>query len=122
MDYVDENGKVYKADELSLPAPKSRSYVYCSDTVRTPEYLPYIQGADLIYHESTFLHDMADRAKETFHTTALEAGEIALETQAKKLLLGHYSARYRDLNPLLEEARSVFPRAELSVEGRWFTV
>lgn len=122
FDYVDESGKVYTADELSLPAPLSRSYVYCSDTVRTPEYLPYVQKANLMYHESTFLHDMVDRAKETFHTTALEAGEIAQETHAKKLLLGHYSARYRDLNPLLEEARTVFPNTELSVEGRWFSV
>jgi ribonuclease Z len=122
FDYVDESGTVYRADDLSLPAPLSRSYVYCSDTVRTLEYLPYVQKANLMYHESTFLHDMVDRAKETFHTTALEAGEIAQETHAKKLLLGHYSARYRDLNPLLEEARTVFPNTELSVEGRWFSV
>jgi len=122
MDYVGESGKVYAADDLSLPAPLPRSYVYCSDTVRTADYLPFVQKANLMYHESTFLHDMVDRAKETFHTTAFEAGEIAKETHAKKLLLGHYSARYRDLHPLLEEARSVFPNTELSIEGKWFSV
>lgn len=122
LDYVDSDGKIFTADELSLPAPKPRSYVYCSDTVRTTTYLPYVKDADLMYHESTFLHEMVDRAKETYHTTALEAGEIALETRAKKLLLGHYSARYRDLTPLLHEAQSVFPQTGLSVEGQWFLV
>ncbi|MNN75196.1 Ribonuclease BN [compost metagenome] len=76
----------------------------------------------MIYHESTFLHEMVDRAKETFHTTALEAGEIAKETHAHKLLLGHYSARYKDLQPLLLEAQSIFPDTTLSQEGKWFSV
>jgi len=65
---------------------------------------------------------MVDRAKETFHTTSLEAAEIANEVEAKKLLLGHYSARYKTLTPLLEEAQSVFPATELSAEGKWFLV
>lgn len=122
IDYVDPQGKVFKAEELTLPPPASRSYAYCSDTVRHPIYLSSIQGVDLLYHESTFLHDMVDRAKETFHTTSLEAAEIAKEVGAKKLLLGHYSARYRTLQPLLDEARTIFPETELSVEGKWFLV
>jgi len=65
---------------------------------------------------------MVDRAKETFHTTALEAGEIAKEVHASKLLLGHYSARYKDLQPLLLEAQSIFPDTMLSQEGKWFSV
>lgn len=122
MDYVDDAGTQFSADDFTLPAPLSRSYVYCSDTIRTPTYLPYIQDATLMYHESTFLNDMLDRAKETFHTTALQAGEIAKEAHAKKLLLGHYSARYKDLEPLLEEAQAVFPATKLSQEGKWFSV
>ncbi|AIM35790.1 ribonuclease Z [Sphingobacterium sp. SG20118] len=122
VDYVREDGHVFKADDYTLPGPLSRSYVYCSDTVRTANYLPYIQHASLMYHESTFLHEMVDRAKETFHTTALEAGEIAKETHASKLLLGHYSARYKDLQPLLLEAQSVFQQTMLSQEGKWFSV
>ncbi len=122
IDYVDPEGKVYPANELTLPAPASRSYAYCSDTVRHPTYLSSIEGADLLYHESTFLHEMVDRARETFHTTSLEAAEIAKEAHVKKLLLGHYSARYRSLQPLLEEAKSIFPNTELSVEGKWFLV
>ena len=122
IDYVDPQGKVYAASDLTLPPPESRSYAYCSDTVRHPIYLSSIEGADLLYHESTFLHEMLDRAKETFHTTSLEAAEIAKESHVKKLLLGHYSARYRTLQPLLEEAQQVFPNTELSVEGKWFLV
>jgi len=122
LDYTDPTGRLYPAAELTLAAPASRSYAFCSDTIRTQTYLPYIQDVDLLYHESTFLHDMQERAKETFHTTSLEAAEIAIEVGAKKLLLGHYSARYKDLMPLLQEARSVFPATELSLEGKWFLV
>ena len=122
IDYVDPQGNVHQAAALTIPGPASRSYAYCSDTVRHPIYLPSIQGADLLYHESTFLDEMRDRAKETFHTTCLEAAEIAKESQVKKLLLGHYSARYKTLGPLLEEAQTVFPNTELSIEGKWYLV
>ncbi|UIR55299.1 ribonuclease Z [Sphingobacterium sp. SRCM116780] len=122
MDYIADDGRVFKAADFTLPAPLSRSYAYCSDTIRTASYLPYIQQATLLYHESTFLHDMVDRAKETFHTTSLEAAEIAKETAVGKLLLGHYSARYKDLQPLLAEAQSVFQHSMLSQEGKWYTV
>ncbi|MVZ61693.1 ribonuclease Z [Sphingobacterium humi] len=122
IDYVDAEGNLIPAAELTYPAPASRAYAYCSDTVRSPIYLKAIEGVDLLYHESTFLHEMLDRAKETFHTTCLEAAEIAREVQAKKLLLGHYSARYKILSPLLEEAQAIFPDTALSVEGKWFLV
>lgn len=122
MDYVDPEGNVFKADELTTPPPSPRSYAFCSDTVRDARYLPSIQNVDLLYHESTFAHDMINRAKETFHTTAREAGEIAEQVNAKKLLLGHYSARYRNLEPLLNEARQSFSKTELSIEGKWFLV
>ncbi len=124
LDFTDLSGNVHRSDELTSPAPKSRSYAYCSDTVRIPDYLPFIQGADLLYHESTFLHEMSDRAVETFHTTALEAGEIAAESSVGKLLLGHYSARYKtkELVLLQDEARTAFSNAHLSVEGHWYDV
>ncbi|MGJ1261371.1 ribonuclease Z [Sphingobacterium spiritivorum] len=122
LDYTAPDGKVYKAAELTIPPPPSRSYAYCSDTVRVPDYIAAISNVDLLYHESTFLHEMVERAKETLHTTAQEAAEIAKEAGAHKLLLGHYSARYRELQPLLEEAQHVFKNTQLSVEGKWFSV
>lgn len=122
MDYTDPQGRVHRAVDLTLPPPKPRSYAYCSDTRRDSSYLHSIEGTDLLYHESTFAHDMIDRAKETFHTTAREAAEIAKEADVGKLLLGHYSARYRNLEPLLAEAKQYFASTELSVEGKWFLV
>lgn len=122
LDYQDPWGRKYLCEELTYPAPASRSYVYCSDTRRDDSYLPYIQKADLLYHESTFLEDMKMRAQATFHSTAAEAAEVARITQVKSLLLGHYSARYKELEPLLEEAKAIFPQSQLSIEGRRYLV
>lgn len=121
-DYTSPEGKVYRSDELTYKAPASRSYAYCSDTKPVNDYLEVIKGASLLYHESTFLHELSERAQQTFHTTALEAATVAKTAEVKKLLLGHYSARYKDLSPLLDEAKSVFESTELSIEGNWFLV
>jgi ribonuclease Z len=120
--YTNKEGKSYQPDELTVPADIPRSYAYCSDTICNWQYIDKIKNVDLLYHEATFTHDMLDRALETFHTTALQAGEIAIKAGAKKLLLGHFSARYRDLTPLLEEARSVFQNTDLAIEGVTFTL
>ncbi|MCY4778287.1 ribonuclease Z [Sphingobacterium sp. UT-1RO-CII-1] len=122
IDYTAPDGTVFKAIDYTYPAPKPRSYVYCSDTLKDESYFKAIAGADLLYHESTFLQEMEERAKETYHTTAKGAAEVAVEVGAKQLLLGHYSARYKDLTPLLEEAQAVFPNTMLSEEGKWFLV
>ena len=120
--YTDKNGIVHSAKELTTEADKPKVYVYCSDTVCSWKYIDHIRNADLLYHEATFLNDMINRAEETFHTTALQAGEIALKANVKKLLIGHFSARYRDLEPLLEESRGVFPETSLAIEGKTFMI
>ena len=122
IDYTAPDGQIFSASELTTQPPEARSYAFCSDTVRDPIYLPSIAGVSLLYHESTFLDEMAERALETFHTTAKQAAEIAVESQVSKLLLGHFSARYKYLEPLLEEAQVLFPNVELSQEGKWFLV
>ncbi|PRD54294.1 ribonuclease Z [Sphingobacterium gobiense] len=122
IDYVADDGTVYRAKDLTNPPPRPRSYGYCSDTVMNEDYFEAISEVDLLYHEATFLHDRVERAKETFHTTCLEAAQVAQTVGAKKLLLGHFSARYKDLQPLLDESRAVFPHTELSEEGKWFLV
>src|SRR5690606_25128103 len=122
QDYTAPDGTVHRWQELTIDPAQPRSYAYCSDTVRTPGYLPYIQQVDLLYHEATFLHEMHDRAVATYHTTALQAAEIAAEVGAKKLLIGHYSARYKDLKPRLHESKSVFPDTQLALEGSWYTI
>jgi ribonuclease Z len=120
--FIDKRGKIHPAEELTLEADHPKSYAYCSDTICSWKYLDSIANVDMLYHEATFMNDMLARAEETFHTTALQAGEIALKANVKKLLIGHFSARYRDLNPLLEEARSVFHDTLLAVEGQTFHI
>lgn len=122
IDYIDATGKVFKAEELTVPADVPRSYAFCSDTISTDSYWQYIEGVNMLYHEATFLHDMLLRATETFHTTALQAAQIALNVSAKKLLIGHFSARYKDLLPLLQESKSIFYNTELAIEGKTFEI
>ncbi|WMJ73771.1 ribonuclease Z [Cytophagaceae bacterium ABcell3] len=117
LDLQLEDGSTIKNEEVTLPPKKSRSYAYCSDTIYNESIIPLIQGVDVLYHESTFLHDMLQRAEATYHTTALQAATIAQKAKVGKLLLGHYSARYKDLRPFQEEARTVFPKSYLSIEG-----
>lgn len=116
------NGNVYANSLLTIDAEAPKAYAYCSDTLYNESYFKQVAGVDLLYHEATFAHAMLDRAKETHHTTALQAGNIALITGAKKLLIGHFSARYKVLNELLDEARSVFPETELAIEGKTFII
>jgi ribonuclease Z len=121
-DYVSPDGTLYKNTDITTNPQEPRTYAYCSDTLYNESYFHQISNADMLYHESTFLNNMLDRAQSTFHTTALQAGEVALQTHAKKLLIGHFSARYKTLNELLDEARSVFPDTELAVEGKTFLI
>lgn len=99
-----------------------KSYGYCSDTLFDERYFKYIEGCDTLYHEATFLHEMLDRANQTHHTTALQAAEVAKITSADKLLIGHFSSRYKTLQPLLDEAKSVFENTELAIEGNTYTI
>ena len=121
-DYEAADGTVYKNDTLTIDSDEPKSYAYCSDTLYNPKYFQQIEGASLLYHEATFLNDMLDRANQTHHTTALQAAEIAVITKAQKLIIGHFSARYKTLNELLDEAQSVFANTELAVEGKTFVI
>jgi ribonuclease Z len=121
-DYVSPDGKLYKNADLTLNPEEPKTYAYCSDTLYNENYFAQINNADLLYHESTFLNNMLERAQITYHTTAWQAGDVALKTNAKRLLIGHFSARYKTLNELLEEAQSVFPETELAVEGKTFII
>ena len=112
------NGIKYRADDYTMPPRKSRSYAYCSDTRYFEAIIPHIESVDLLYHESTFLSDQEQRAHETYHSTALQAATIASRAQVGKLILGHFSIRYKDLEPLLTEAKKVFSNTFLAVEGQ----
>jgi ribonuclease Z len=117
-DVVNEKGELIRNADATFDPPPPRSYVYCSDTKFDPELQKYFSGADLLYHESTFLEDQAERAAKTYHCTAAQAAAIAKLTGAKKLLLGHYSARYTDLEGFLKEAVPVFENCMLATDGK----
>jgi len=119
-DYITESGEIIPNDELTLPPAPSRSLAYCSDTAYHEDIIPIIQGVDLLYHEATFMEDLSDRAHETNHSTTIEAGRIAHKAKVKKLIIGHFSARYADLEPLLEETKTVFENSYLAIEGETY--
>jgi ribonuclease Z len=114
------DGRLIRANDLLMDREPPCSYAYCSDTMPDPEVIDYIRDVTLLYHEATFTHDMRDRAYETHHSTARDAGEAALKSGAKRLIIGHFSARYRELDALLDEALQVFPQTELALEGKVF--
>lgn len=116
-DYVLEDGTVIPNARLTTPSDPPRSYAYCSDTCYLPRICEQIKECDLLFHEATFADADAKRAKETFHTTAPQAAEIAKAAQVKKLVIGHYSARYEDESILLKEASEVFPQTILAQEN-----
>lgn len=117
-----DDGSVLTVDEYTLPPEPPRCYAYCSDTLMDERYFKTISNCDTLYHEATFLHELIERATETHHTTALQAAEVAKINNVQKLLIGHFSSRYKNLQPLLDEARSIFPNTELVIEGKTFAL
>lgn len=122
-DIEGEDGEIqFKNEEYTHPPKKSFSYAYCSDTKYDESILPYIKEADMLYHESTFLEEHASRAANTYHSTAKEAATIALKANVGKLLLGHFSIRYKELEPIQEEAQTVFENSALAIEGEEYVL
>lgn len=115
------DGTVIENSKVTESPIKSESYAFCSDTKYDERVLPYIENVDLLYHEATFTEDMKERAKTTFHSTAQEAATIALKSNAKKLVIGHFSARYLELGQHLIESREVFENSHLAIEGETFS-
>lgn len=116
------DGKVLLNIDYTVDSAQPKSYAYCSDTLMDEKYFELIKDCDTLYHEATFSHELVDRANETHHTTALQAGQIAAQVRAKKLIIGHFSSRYKTLNLLLDEARSQFHSAELAIEGNTYQI
>lgn len=116
-DFVTSDGHVIPNETLTSPPTPPRRYAYCSDTAYCPALTPYIEGVDVLYHEATFAESEAARARDTFHSTARQAAEIAKAADVKKLVIGHFSSRYTELDNLLSEAQAVFPHTLLAFEG-----
>lgn len=121
-DLVLPDGTIVPNGAVTLDPPAQRSYAYCSDTAFEPALIPFLQGVDLLYHEATFTEQLAARAKETLHSTARQAGIMARDAQVGRLMLGHFSSRYKDVRILLDEAMAVFPHTCLAQEGSTFHI
>jgi ribonuclease Z len=119
---VREDGTRIRFSEVTTPPPPQRTYAFCTDTKPLETTTEYAKNADVMYHEATFLNKEADRAKQTYHSTASGAGEIASKAEVGQLLIGHFSARYDDLSPLLVEAKTTFENTALAIEGTEFEI
>jgi len=116
-DFIDENGKVYPNQEITLDPAEPRSYAYCSDTAYYEPVVRHIRGVKVLYHEATFADDKQKDALEKGHATAREAATIAMKAGVEKLIIGHFSARYKDPGVLITEAREVFPNTIAAEDG-----
>lgn len=122
-DFVCADGNVIPNSRLTRDAEPVRRYAYCSDTLYQEKIISYISSVDLLYHEATYGKEWEKRARETFHSTAGQAAAIAREAKVKKLIIGHFSARYKDdESSLLREAQDIFPETALSREGAVFKI
>ena len=121
-DYIRPDGSIIPNSELTSDPVKPRSYAFCTDTSYTETIIEQIRGVDVLYHEATFLDEHRARAAETGHSTTREAATIALKADVGRLIVGHFSARYEDLSPILYECKDVFPHTELAIEGHLFSI
>jgi ribonuclease Z len=122
LDYITPRGQRIPNDEVTAPPGRAHKYAYCADTRYDESLIPYIYGADLIYHETTYLDNMREKAFDRFHTTTKQAGELARKAMVRKMIIGHFSSKYSSLDAFREEARSVFPNTELALEGQTYEV
>ena len=121
-DFTLTSGDIIPNIELTLNPPKPLSFAFCSDTSYKPDIIPIIKNADLLYHEATFLSDREDLAKKTKHATSKQAAQIAKDADVHKLVIGHYSGRYKDISLFKKEAIETFKNTELAEPGKVFTL
>lgn len=117
QDLVQEDGTVIPNREMTTDPARSKSYAFCSDTAYHEEIVEYIKGLDLLYHEASFLENLRDRATETQHSTAQDAAKIATMAGVKQLVIGHFSARYKDAEKFLAQAKPLFINTIAAEDG-----
>ena len=121
-DFISMEGLLIKNEEITLSPPEALSYAYCSDTMFFKRLPSFVSGVTLLYHEATFDKSMSDLAKMTKHSTTVDAAKVALEAKAETLMIGHFSARYRDIKGLVDEAKSIFPATIPAIDGTTYDI
>ena len=121
-DLIRGNGVVIPNNELTIAPVPSHSYAFCSDTAYFKKLASYVSGVDLLYHEATFGNELTALARQTGHSTAMQAATVARDAGAKRLIIGHFSARYRSYDLLEAEAREIFPATEAAREGNSYDI
>jgi ribonuclease Z len=121
-DFKTADGRIIPNNELTIPAPPPRSYAYCTDTAYYPPATKIFHNVSLLYHEATFTEDLKDLADKTFHSTAMDAARIASLANAGRLILGHFSARFKEVEIFEKEAQTIFPNTETAVEGKTYKI
>ncbi|MDA3944619.1 MAG: ribonuclease Z [Bacteroidetes bacterium] len=122
LDYTTAAGEVLSNKKITHLAHQPRSYAYCTDTAYYKPLIKQIHKVNLLYHEATFGKDRDDFAEQTFHSTTIQAAEIARRAEVGKLIIGHFSSRYKDLEVLLNEARTSFESTELALDDKKFLI
>ena len=121
-DYTTTDGGTVKNELVTIKNTEGRSYAFSADTIYDTSLCNYFKDVDMLYHESTYMKMDEDKATQRFHSTSEQAAKIALQSTAKRLLIGHFSSRYEDLNEMLGEATVVFENTELALEGVTYVV
>ena len=116
-DYITKKGTIVPNEEVTIAAPLPKTYAYCADTIYDEGLINKVRGADLLYHETTYLKDLPERAASRFHSTTVQAADIAQKAGVGKLLIGHFSSKYEFLDEFLNETMEVFKNCELALEG-----
>ena len=111
---VEVNGKIIKPEQVLGPARKGNKVTYSGDTTPCEEMIEFAKDSTLLIHESTYVNEDADKAKDNFHSTSSDAARIAKKSNSKQLVLTHFSTRYTSLDDLLKEAKEIFENTKLA--------
>ena len=120
--YLRKDGVLVENQAVTEPAAKAKSYAYAADTLFDHRIAERVRGADLLYHETTYLKDLGEQAGKRYHSTTVQAATIALEAGVERLLIGHFSSKYEKLQAFEQEAREIFPNTDLALEGVTYKV
>jgi ribonuclease Z len=121
-DFVTKEGTLVKNEEITISPAEPLSYAYCSDTMYFSRLATFVKGVNLLYHEATFDKSMSELAKTVRHSTTLDAAKTALKANAGTLMIGHFSARYKDISGLVDEAKTIFPATIPAIDGTTYDI